>query len=167
MAARLPTHDLLIQGETAVPHAAGNIYKQDTIWKQAAEAKPVSPRMKKFGSMHHWSDVLTTHHNSVKEKLNALNAMIAAQDSETRHVLLSALTEVLRSEKIAKVRRKAIEALGIYFTWSEIEWTWFLHYKRRPEDTETLTIYEWYAQHKKLNRLDVNLLNRGIRELAS
>lgn len=142
---------------------AGNIYKDESTWKIFQSGKRPET---KFSKMHYWSGILTDHRNKPKDKLAAMKAMIAAQDSDTRDHLRAALTQVLRDEKNTKVRHEAIEQLGIYFSWSEIEWTWFLHYKRRPEDTETLTVYEWYAQHKTLNRLDVNLLNRGIRELA-
>lgn len=144
-------------------NAAGNIYKNDATWKLFQSA----PRPEtKFSKMHHWAGILTDHRNKPKEKLAAMNAMISAQDAQTRDHFRAALTQVLRDERDAKVRQEAIKQLGIYFTWSEIEWSWWLHYKRRPEDVEFLTIYEWYAQNKTLNRLDANLLLRAVKEMA-
>jgi hypothetical protein len=145
----------------------GNVYTQESVWAQTQSTPKLSPRMHKFGQMHQWAGVLTDHRNTPKQKMDAINQMISAHDMDTRDHFRAALTEVLRSEKTAKVRQEAIKQLGIFFSWSEIEWTWWLHYKRRPEDTTQLTVYEWYAQNKTLNRLDANLLLRAVKEMAA
>jgi Fe-S-cluster formation regulator IscX/YfhJ len=137
----------------------GNIYKNESTWKLVQSTPTLSPRMVKFDKMHFWAGILTDHKHKPKKKLDAMNQMIGAQDADTRDIFRAALTQVLRQE--------AIKQLGIFFSWGEIEWTWWLHYKRRPEDTEILTVYEWYAQNKTINRLDANLLLQAVKEMAA
>jgi hypothetical protein len=125
-------------------------------------------KLNKFAQMHLWADILTDNRNGAKKKLEVMQKMILAFDADTRDHFRAALTEVLRSEKIASVRHEAIKQLGIYFSWSELEWTWWLHYKRFGHaDTEILSTWEWYVQNKKLNGfLDAKLLYQAVKEVA-
>ena len=103
----------------------------------------------KCATMHHWAGIVTDHRNSPAKKLETLDTMSVHFDKDTRSHFLSALTQVLRDEKVTVVRKEAISLLACYFTWIEIEWTFWLHAKRRPEDAKTLAVYKLYTKNKR------------------
>lgn len=121
--------------------------------------------MNKFAQMWDYTNILHDHRNNGPKKLEAMQQMIFLLDAKTRDHFRAALTQVLRDERNATVRQEAIKQLGMYFTWSEIEWSWWLHEKRCPGDIQILSTYENYAKRKKADGLDAKLLYTIVKEL--
>lgn len=84
----------------------------------------------------------------VKRKLDTLQLMATKVTSETREHFRMALTACLRVELNQDVRKEVIYMLTGYFGWSEIEWTFWLHGKRRSEDHYMLVAAEAWCKSK-------------------
>jgi hypothetical protein len=110
------------------------------------------PKGNKFAQMWEYSNILTKPYyrdatprqvqKLMNRKLDTLTRMATHVDSQTYEHFRMALTEVLRIEPEQEVRREAIYMLARHFSWNEIEWTFWLHGTRRPEDQYALIVAE-------------------------
>jgi hypothetical protein len=105
-------------------------------------------KLNKFAQMHHWAGLVTDKRSSAKKKLYVLGIMEKAVTPETREIFRMALAQVLRDKNEPEVRKEAISLLACYFDWNEIEWTFWLHDRRCPQDGKTVAVYALYAQKK-------------------
>lgn len=105
----------------------------------------------KFSRMWYWTNTALNHRRGKGEKLQAIEVMSIIFDEDTREHFRMALTQVLREEKSYAVRKQAASLLAAYFDWDEIEWTFWLHEKRRPEDVYFLETYQLYCQTKRFH----------------
>lgn len=120
--------------------------------RQTEEWTAYKPKGNKFAEMWEYTNILTKPYyakatprqvaNLRERKLETLTKMAALVDSQTYEHFRMALTEVLRVEPEQGVRREAIYLLAQHFSWSEIEWTFWLHGNRRRDDQYILIVGE-------------------------
>lgn len=105
----------------------------------------------KFSEIWDLTNIATDYTLSVKKRLSALDQMSIQFDDDTRDHFRMTLTQVLRDDYSATVRKEAIVLLATYFKWDEIEWTFWCHQKRTPKDSSLLNLYGDYCINRKNN----------------
>ncbi len=103
-------------------------------------------QLSKYAQMWEWTNIATEHRYKPKEKFKAIAQMALAFDDDTREHFRMALAQVLREERCRWLRKYVIQIMGVYFTWDEIEWTFWLHGEREPEDIYWLNMSSKYAK---------------------
>jgi len=84
----------------------------------------------------------------IDRKLFALKKLITLVDTDTKDHFRMALAAVLRDEQYQDIRKEAIYLLAQHCNWADIEWTFWLHGKRRREDHYMLIAAETWCNSK-------------------
>jgi hypothetical protein len=106
------------------------------------------PKNNKFAQMWDLTNIVLHWRKSTDTKRNALKQMIALVDADTKDHFRMTLCQILRQEPNQEIRKEAIYLLAQHFSWSEIEWSFWLHEKRQPNDVYVLIAAEAWCNSK-------------------
>lgn len=110
-----------------------------------------------IAKIHHKTNLLTyasTSEDLALTLLLELENFFLANDALIKEKLFYALVACLRESRHKSARREAISLLAHYFDWEEIEWSFWLHGERNPEDIDYMDIAENYCKTKQTPRDD-------------